>query len=160
MALASERFFYQMGCQNMEKIVKKAVPPLSRRQITIYLPNFQESERSPAMERVYRTMGLHPKYLEAFENVHQHLLTGSGPLMISDRYYIGLMVRCSSFLPSGKKVATLFTRKSGNPEKNVHFDFPFPFWQKCELWASFCGVIKVLKICINAPLCLSKTCIH
>jgi hypothetical protein len=44
------------------------------------------------MDRVFRTMGLHPKYLVAFQAVHDQIVSGEGPLEDTDRHYIALMV--------------------------------------------------------------------
>ena len=44
------------------------------------------------MERTFRTMGLHPKYLEAFRVAHDKLVYCDGPISSTDRHYIALMV--------------------------------------------------------------------
>ena len=45
------------------------------------------------MERTFRTMGLHPTYLEAFKATHEQILTGDGPISLVDRHHLALMVR-------------------------------------------------------------------
>lgn len=43
------------------------------------------------MERTFRTMGLHPTYLEAFKATHEQILTGDGPISLVDRHHFALM---------------------------------------------------------------------
>ena len=47
------------------------------------------------MERTFRTMGLHPTYLEAFKATHEQILTGDGPISLVDRHHLALMVKAN-----------------------------------------------------------------
>ena len=47
------------------------------------------------MERTFRTMGLHPTYLEAFKATHEQILTGDGPISPVDRHHLALMVKAN-----------------------------------------------------------------
>ncbi len=45
-----------------------------------------------ALDPVWRTMAMHPRYLESFLEVHEYLVSGDGPLRYQDRLYIAMMV--------------------------------------------------------------------
>ncbi len=44
------------------------------------------------MTPTWRTLSLHPRYLESFLAAHQFVLRGGGPIQEAERNYIAMMV--------------------------------------------------------------------
>ena len=51
----------------------------------------EDNTEQDALGRAWSTMRLHPEYHESFEEVHQCLMKGDGPLNYINRHYIAIM---------------------------------------------------------------------
>ena len=51
----------------------------------------EDNTEQDALDRAWSTMRLHPEYHESFEEVHESLMKGDGPLNYINRHYIAIM---------------------------------------------------------------------
>ena len=51
----------------------------------------EDTKGHDALEKAWGTMKLHPKYYESFIKVHEHIISGEGPLNYIDRHFIAIM---------------------------------------------------------------------